>query len=108
MDTGIFARGLQEMSPTDIHAVAAGLEAWHQTAHDEVAAWRMTMTIDQTLRRLAHPFRRYSCTVATPVQEDEVQVGLFDGPVAVVVPSEQYVCENVEKDVALFVAQTPR
>jgi len=52
MDTGTFARGLREMSPTDIHAVAAGLEAWHQTVQHEVAAWRLTMSIDRTLRRM--------------------------------------------------------
>ena len=38
------------MSPTDIHAVAAGLEAWQQTVHDEVEAWRVTMSVDRALR----------------------------------------------------------
>jgi hypothetical protein len=52
MDTGLFARGLQGMSPTDIRAVAAGLEAWQQTVRDEVAAWRVTMAVDVELRRL--------------------------------------------------------
>jgi hypothetical protein len=52
MDSSTFTRDLQAMSPNDIVAVAAGLDAWQRTVHDEVAAWHATMLVDQALRRL--------------------------------------------------------
>jgi len=51
MELSEFTRALEDLSENDIHAVAAGLVAFTQSAADEVAAWTAILTVDRELRR---------------------------------------------------------
>ncbi|MGI8797046.1 MAG: hypothetical protein ACR2IR_10790, partial [Acidimicrobiia bacterium] len=51
MELQEFTTALGGMSATDLHEVAAVLDAHSDSAADEVDAWRVTITIDNALRR---------------------------------------------------------
>lgn len=51
MELQEFTTALGRMSATDLHEVAAVLHSHSDSAADEVDAWRVTITIDQALRR---------------------------------------------------------
>lgn len=51
MELTTFVRVLRDLRPGDIEAIARAIEASHQTAADEVAAWEDLMRIDDALRR---------------------------------------------------------
>jgi phosphate uptake regulator len=46
-----FVEMLRRLGPADLGAVARAIDASHQTAADEVAAWEDLMRIDEALRR---------------------------------------------------------
>ena len=50
-----FVEMLRRLGPDDLRAVACAIDASHQTAADEVAAWEDLMRIDEALRRRAAP-----------------------------------------------------
>jgi hypothetical protein len=52
MDVAGFTQLLRRLTPTDFHVIGAALEGRVATAADEVEAWRLTITVDRTLRRL--------------------------------------------------------
>lgn len=60
MELSEFTRALEGMSAGDIHAVAAGLEAFTQSANDEVATWQAILCVDRALRR-ARRTREAAC-----------------------------------------------
>jgi hypothetical protein len=52
MDVAGFTQLLRRLTPADIRIIGAALDAEVASAADEVEAWRLTITIDRTLRRL--------------------------------------------------------
>jgi hypothetical protein len=52
MDVAGFTQLLRRLTPTDFHVIGAALEGEVASAADEVEAWRLTITVDRTLRRL--------------------------------------------------------
>lgn len=51
MELGEFTRTLESMTPTALHAVAAGLDAYTQSTAQEVATWHAIFAVDRELRR---------------------------------------------------------
>ena len=52
MDVAGFTQLLRRLTLADIRIIGAALDAEVASAADEVEAWRLTITIDRTLRRL--------------------------------------------------------
>ena len=52
MDAAGFTQLLRRLTPADIRIIGAALEGDTSSAADEVEAWRLTITVDRTLRRL--------------------------------------------------------
>ena len=50
MELVVFVEMLRRLGPDDLSAVAAAIDASHQTAADEVMAWEDLMRIDDALR----------------------------------------------------------
>jgi hypothetical protein len=51
MEISDFTRALSRLSGDDLRTVAASIEASHQSAGDEVDAWRAVLHIDHVLRK---------------------------------------------------------
>lgn len=52
MDVAGFTQLLRRLTPADFRIIGAALEVDGSSAADEVEAWRLTITIDRTLRKL--------------------------------------------------------
>ena len=80
MDVAGFTQLLRRLTPADFRIIGAALEDEGSSAADEVEAWRLTITIDRTLRRLrrsrnaAHAASAASHTVVAAAQADHIDL----------------------------------
>ena len=78
MDVGEFSRELERLTAEDVHRIAATLTNNHSdNAADEVAAWRVTLTIDRVLRRTHRT--RLAARAASSITHTVLQIAAAQG-----------------------------